>query len=246
VSSLRARLELLCEVNRRLATFTRLDDLLGYATGRTRELFEAEGCALLLLDDARREFRFPVASQSAASHVSAAQLREVRFPAEQGIAGWVVAKDQALAIADVQHDARFYPGVDALTGTTTRSIYCAPLRTSSGNIGVIEVVNPRVQEDGDLPFLEALASDVAVAHEKAALSAALRDEATGLRRLAWLGGVTLVALGVGLAAAAWVAHAARALPAEELVTEPGVLLGGIVALAGIALWLAVRRVPSAA
>jgi GAF domain-containing protein len=246
VSSLRARLELLCEVNRRLATFTSLDEILGYATARTRELFEAEGCALLLLDPARREFRFPVASQSAASHVSATQLREVRFPATQGIAGWVLTNDRAVAIDDVQHDARFYPGVDAATGTTTRSLYCAPLRTGGGNIGVLEVVNPRVHTDGDLAFLEALASDVAVAHEKAAFSAALRDEASGLRRLARLGGATLVVLGLGLAGATWMARAARALPAAEVVTAPGLLLGAAVAVVGMAIAFAVRRVPSVA
>ena len=44
------RLDVLCEVNRRLATFTDLDELLHFATRRARELFDAEGCALSLLD----------------------------------------------------------------------------------------------------------------------------------------------------------------------------------------------------
>jgi GAF domain-containing protein len=237
---------MLCEVNRRLATFTSLDDLLHYATERARELFEAEGCALLLVDDQAGEFRFPVSSQSAMSRTSPARLREVRFPVTQGVAGWVFQQGQAVHIGDVQHDPRFYGGVDATTGTTTRSLIAAPLRTSGGTIGVIEVINPREVGDGDLVFLEALGGDVAIAHERAALSAALREEAVGLRRLARLGGVGLAALGIGVVAAAVVAHGARGLPANELATEPGFLLGAAVAVVGIVLAAAVRRVPSAA
>ncbi len=246
MSSVAARLELLCEVNRRLAAFTDLDELLRYATTRACELFEAEGCALLLVDAARNEFRFPVASLSAASSVSAGRLAEARFPITQGVAGWVLANGQAALIEDAQHDPRFYRGVDTETGLTTRSMIAAPLRTSDGAIGVIEVVNPRAIGEGDLAFLEALGSDIAVAHERATFSAALRAEATGLRRLARLGGMTLVALGVGLVGAAVVAHAARALPLAELTDEPGIYLGGVLALIGIGLAVEVRRVPSAA
>jgi GAF domain-containing protein len=246
VSSAAARLEVLCEVNRRLASFVSLDDLLAWATSRARELFDAEGCALLLVDDEGREFRFPVSSQSATSRASTPKLREIRFPTTQGVAGWVLANGQALHIADAQRDTRFYAGVDASTGTTTRTLMAAPLRTGSGAIGVIEVINPREVGDGDLSFLEALGSTVAVAHEKAALSAALREEAIGLRRLARLGGVGLAALGVGVVAAAVVAHGARGLPANELLSEPGLLLGAAVALVGVVLAVAVRRVPTAA
>ena len=49
------RLDVLCEVNRRLATFTDLDELLHFAARRARELFDAEGCALSLLDRGQRK-----------------------------------------------------------------------------------------------------------------------------------------------------------------------------------------------
>jgi len=48
-------LDVLCEVNRRLATFTDLDELLHFAARRARELFDAEGCALSLLDRGQRK-----------------------------------------------------------------------------------------------------------------------------------------------------------------------------------------------
>lgn len=244
MSSVAARLELLCELNRRLATFGSLDELLTHATSRTRDLFDAEGCAVLLVDHAAREFRFPVSSQRATN--AAARLSEIRFPIQQGVAGWVLANGKAVAIDDVQHDPRFYSGVDRDTGTTTRSLLAAPLVTSEGAIGVIEVINPAGVADGDLAFLDALGSDIAVAHERAAFSAALKSEATGLRRLARLGGISLVALGVGVAFAAAFARAARALPMGQIVTEPGLLIGLLIAAAGLVLLSAVRRVPSTA
>src|SRR5439155_13052634 len=48
------RLDVLSEVNRRLATFTDLDELLHFATRRALELFAAEGCAVSLLDRGHR------------------------------------------------------------------------------------------------------------------------------------------------------------------------------------------------
>ena len=244
MSSVAARLEVLCEVNRRLATFGSLDELLAYATSHARELFDAEGCALLLVDEAAREFRFPVSSQSAASGTSSTQLAEVRFPITQGVAGWVLANGRGVVIDDAQHDPRFYGGVDKSTGSVTRTLIAAPLRTSTGSIGVIEVINPAATAEGDLEFLEAIGSTVAVAHERAAFSASLRNEAAGLRRLARLGGATLISVGIGVVFAVAFARAARALPMGEIVSEPGVLLGILIALGGVALFAGVRRVPS--
>ncbi len=243
MSSVAARLELLCELNRRLATFGSLDELLTHATSRTRELFDAEGCALLLVDHATREFRFPVSSQRATN--AAARLGEIRFPIQQGVAGWVLANGKAVAIDDVQHDPRFYAGVDRDTGTTTRSLLAAPLLTSEGAIGVIEVINPAGVGDGDLAFLEALGSDIAIAHERAAYTATLREEALGLRRLARFGAMAMVAFGLAVAFTVAFARAARALPMREVVMEPGFLIGMLIAAAGLVLLSAVRRVPRA-
>src|SRR5436309_1548845 len=115
------RLHLLYEVTRRLATFTDLDELLRYATGRARELLDAEGAAVMLLDPARREFNFGVASQSETHQATSARLLEIRFPAHLGVAGWVLAHDEAAAVPDAQQDPRFYNGVDQLTNITTHA-----------------------------------------------------------------------------------------------------------------------------
>ena len=221
------RLHLLYEVNRRLTTFDDLDELMRYSTRRTCELFGADGCALLFLDRDKRQFYFPVASQSAAQQAAQERLAEIRFPADQGIAGWVLAHDEAVVVPDVTADPRFYAGVDRATLMTTRALLCAPLRSRSGNIGVLEVVNPAAtaQTTEDLEFLDALAADIAVAHEKAMLYERLRGEVTGLRQVLRMVGLGLLAVGALLWIGGVVGHLAWALPLSELPTRPGILAG---------------------
>jgi GAF domain-containing protein len=231
------RLQLLYEVNRRLATVTDLEELLRYATRRAREVFEAEGCALLLLDAERREFHFPVASQSASGPASESRLAEVRFPADQGVAGWVLAHGESVMVEDVAGDPRFYPGVDQMTRMTTRALLCAPLRTEWGTIGVIEVVNPppgSMSRD-DLDLLEALASDIAVAHEKVQWHERLRGEVISLRQTCRWAGVGLVLVGVVLAVAVAAGQLAWALPFGELLSRPAFWAGLVTALVGLLL-----------
>jgi GAF domain-containing protein len=231
------RLQLLYEVNRRLATFVDLDELIRYTTRRIRELFAAAGCALLLCDRQRGEFRFPVASQSAAQHASEARLAEVRFPIDRGIAGWVLSRGESVAVADVARDPRFFRGVDDATRMTTRALLCAPLRTEKGNIGVIEVVNPSADamDPGDLEFLEALACDFAAAHQKAALHALLRTEVMELRQAMRLAGAGLGVIGLLIAAGAALGHVASALPLHELLTHSGLWVGSVLLAIGAAM-----------
>jgi len=250
VSDASKQLHLLADIGRSLATFTDLDDLVHYATRRTRELFDAEGCALLLLDRERNEFCFPVASQRDAGAVSAAELAEVRFPSHLGIAGWVLANDEGALVADTKTDPRFYDAVDRRTTMHTRSVLCAPLRTREGNIGVIEIVNPSAArlDPGDLEFLDILASEIGVAYEKAALYRELHREMIDLRRFLHAFGVILAGVGVVFALGATFYHRARVLPWSELPSERGILLGVVCIVIGVALfavgqgWMvAVRR-----
>ncbi len=247
------RLHLLYEINRRLTTLADLDELIRYATRRTREVFEAEGCALLLLDRRRHEFHFPVASQSESRQAAQERLAEIRFPADRGVAGWVLSHDEAALVADTTEDERFYADVDKRTDMTTRSLLCAPLRTPSGNIGVLEVVNPPATslKAEDLEFLEAVANDIAVAYEKADLYHRLRGEVIGLRQACAYAGGGLIALGVLFTTGVVLGHLARSLPAVELLRRPalfgglaGVLIG--VALLGVSRGWLVSRAPAGA
>ncbi len=232
------RLHLLYELNRGLTQVRDVDALLQYGAKRVRELFAAEGCAVLLLDRERNELYFPVASEADAA--SEAQLATARFPADRGIAGWMLAHDEAVAVADVASDPRFFGGVDAKTKMHTRSLLGAPLRSDGGTIGVVEVVNPAPQFLGkvDLEFLETVAADVALAYERARLLHELRGEVVGLRQVVRFAGLALGGLGVLSALAALFLHLARALPVVELVYRPGLWVG----LVCVGLGLVLQRV----
>jgi GAF domain-containing protein len=237
------RLRLLYEVSRRLTTFTDLDELLRYATRRTRELFDAEGCSVLLLDRARDQFYFPIASQSESRKSTEARLADVRFPADRGIAGWVLQHQRPLLVPDVQKDERFYGGVDEMTTMQTRSLLCAPMRSHDGSLGVIEVINPGpdVGEE-DLEFLEALASDIAVAHENAALHQKLRGDLGTLRQVCTWGGIVFAVLGVLVGAGTVFGRLASGVPLDELIAQPGAWTALLLMSAGGALAGAARAV----
>src|SRR6185436_16196973 len=139
--------------------------------------------------------------QREGSRVAAARLAELRFPADQGVAGWVLSHGEAVVVPDVGNDPRFYRGIDKATGGTTQTLMAAPLRTEGPSIGVVEVMNPRAGSAGaeDLEFLDAVASDIAVAYAKAELHDRMREEAVTLRRLTRLVGMVLLGAGVFVA-----------------------------------------------
>jgi GAF domain-containing protein len=247
MESLSERLRLLYEISRSLASLTDLDELERFATRRTRELFEADGCSLLLLDRDRNEFFFPISSQREGNFVSSSRLAEIRFPADLGVAGWVLRHGKVVVIPDARNDERFYDGVDQRTGVTTRNIICAPMRTREGTIGVVQVVNaaPDRLTEEDAKFLEALACDIAVAHQQARLVEQLRQETLSLRQVLSIAGAVLCIVGAVVVIGTAFAHLARALPVAQLISRPPFWTGAVSGVAGILLLsygLAARRV----
>src|SRR5262249_49720543 len=214
--------------------------LLRDATNAVREVFHAEGTAILLLDNGGTELRFPVASQAATAAGTEKLLTDLRFPAREGIAGWVLANGQSVAVDDVNKDPRFYPGVAKATGVPTKALLAAPLRSRSETIGVVEVINPAGNrfEPEDAAFLEAVASDIGIAYEKAFLYSELHQEVSSLRGLTRSAGYAVVVVGVLLAATAVFANLAYAMPWPRLFTRPGLWAGVLALVAG---WSLIRR-----
>jgi hypothetical protein len=68
----------------------------------------------------------------------------------KGITGWVAEKGLPLRLIDVSRDERFDPDIDAMGVAAPESILCVPLKTKSGIIGVLKLLN---RKDGH-PFRE--------------------------------------------------------------------------------------------
>jgi len=79
------------------------------------------------------------------------KLMKVRLPPGKGIAGFVFASGQPVAVADVAQDETFYAEVDRATGYSTHTILATPLRVEGETVGVLEFVN-RLGEPPYQPF----------------------------------------------------------------------------------------------
>src|ERR1700741_2028051 len=102
-----------------------MDQLIPFVVAKCREVLEAEGASVLLLDQERNELYFPYISEE--NPEVAKRLASLRFSAELGIAASALKTCATLSIEDAQTDPRFYHGIDRLTGLTTRNLLAAPL-----------------------------------------------------------------------------------------------------------------------
>ena len=239
----RQRLELLYELAKQLASLHDADEMLHHAMARIAEIFAAEGCSILLLDEPRHEFYFYVTAQGRPSAATDAQLHAIRFPAGEGIAGWILEHERGVFVPDTASDERFYSGVDNITGMSTQRLLGAPLKTVSGVIGVVEVVNPQETDnpDDDVAFLEALAADLAVAYEKADLQRRMAREMNEMRQFARIGGILGLVVGGLMMGGTMFAHLARALPMSQALLRPAFAGGLLVTIAGFAMLRGGRR-----
>ncbi|MBI4518978.1 MAG: sigma 54-interacting transcriptional regulator [Deltaproteobacteria bacterium] len=176
------RLALLYEVTAAFNERIDLDELLPLIITKSRELLDAESSALLLLDAERHELYFPYIADVAPDVEQ--RMAQIRFPADRGIAGWVLQHGTPQLVPDVARDPRWYGGVDQQSGMSTQSLLCAPLRTAHGVVGVIELRNKlhAAFSELDLAFLTALAGGIAIAIDNARLYRKLKESEAKLRQ----------------------------------------------------------------
>lgn len=168
----RAR-QALVEASVRLNSLLNLPELLNAIMASASELLGAETSSLLLLDEETNELTFEVATGEAGAGV-----RELRVPADRGIAGWVLRNDEPAVVDDVATDARFYGEIDQSSGFSTRSMLAVPLKIRDKAIGVVEVINKQGDgrfTDRDRDLAVALAAQAAVAIDNARLYQKLAD-----------------------------------------------------------------------
>src|SRR5277367_130975 len=155
---------LIYELGNAFASRLELVPLIELVTSKCREILDADGVSVMLLDAESQELYFPFLSDR--DPKVAERLRRVRVPVGKGIAGEVFQTGRSVMIDNVSSDSHFYSGVDQKTGFTTRSVLAAPLIANEIRLGVIEAVNPLGRDAfsvNDLALLEALAESVAMA-----------------------------------------------------------------------------------
>ena len=103
----------------------------------------SDEASVLVRDGNRGGLKFLVAIGEVAD-----KLLKVRIPPGKGIAGFVFASGQPMAVADVAQEETFYAEVDRATGYSTHTILATPLRVEGEPVGVLEFVNRL----GDPPY----------------------------------------------------------------------------------------------
>jgi GAF domain-containing protein len=101
-----------------------------------RAIFGARASSVLLLDEASEELVF-----EAVVGEGEESLLGMRFPADRGIAGWVLATRTPLVIEDVRKDPRFAADVAEGTGYVPSGLMAAPLLHDEEILGVLEVLD---------------------------------------------------------------------------------------------------------
>jgi GAF domain-containing protein len=146
-------------------------------------LFDAEAASIALHDAASDRLVFTVAAGDQGQGVVGLTIG----PAE-GVAGYVFASGQPLALSDVERDARFGRTTAEQTGYVPRSLVAVPLLDDEGILGVLEVLDKRGGGSFDLRDIElasVFARQAAVAIRSSRIE---RDTATLLRAV--LGALT--------------------------------------------------------
>jgi GAF domain-containing protein len=129
-----------------------------------RRIFHAGAASILLLDHETDELVFTAATGGGDNVLG------MRFPAHQGIAGWVVMTGEAIAVGDVRRDPRWAKDFAQSTGYVPNSIMAAPLLVGDEIEGVLEVLDKASADTfglDDMELLGLFARPAAIAVEQA-------------------------------------------------------------------------------
>ncbi len=135
-----------------------------------KHLFHAAGASISLLDHETNELVFAAAAES--------HLIGMRFPAHQGISGWVVMTGEPIAVGDVRRDPRFARDFAASTGYVPQSIMAVPLIVKEDIEGVLSVLDKASAASfglDDLELLGIFARPAAIAVEQARMAGSIGE-----------------------------------------------------------------------
>ncbi|HEX7944205.1 MAG TPA: adenylate/guanylate cyclase domain-containing protein, partial [Phenylobacterium sp.] len=162
----------LLDVNISISSEMQLGALLNKIVTATTKLIHAERSSLFVHDERSGELVSMVAE--------GVDAREIRFPADRGLAGWCFTNGEVVNLADAYADPRFNREVDAATGYRTKSVLTVPVTTREGRrVGVMQALNHQdgaVFGEDDVERMSAFAAQAAIAIENATLFTEVASE----------------------------------------------------------------------
>ena len=154
----------LVKVGQAVAAEKNIDILIKTIAEETKTALNADRCTIYLYDKETDELYSKVAT--------GLEIKELRMPADKGLAGHVLQTGDTINIKDAYKDERFNYEVDKNTGYRTRNMLCMPIKNFNQEIiGVFQVINKFddyfTTEDEDI--LIAIASSAGISLENAQL-----------------------------------------------------------------------------
>lgn len=154
----------LVNIGQAVAAEKNIDLLIKTIAEETKIALNADRCTIFMYDKENNELYSKVAT--------GLDTKELRIPADKGLAGHVVQTGETINIKDAYNDKRFNPNVDKKTGYRTKTILCMPIKNFNQEIiGVFQVLNKFDEyftpDDEDL--LIAIASSAGISLENAQL-----------------------------------------------------------------------------
>lgn len=170
-----ARLEALVAASLQLSRGVGLNEVLRRILQLVAAQLGCERATVFLFDERTGKLHARQMNAADVDDGAAAARMVIVLEPGTGIAGFVAATGESVAVDDVQNDPRFDSSSDRRTGYVTRTMLCVPLRDPEGNLrGAVQAINSIANRftPADLVYLEAFATLAAVAVEREQLAQA--------------------------------------------------------------------------
>ena len=164
----------LFSISQALHRYRGLDERLQFITREVRDLIGVEGASVILLDEKKQEFYFRESNYDDGQ--IGRKMKEIRFPADKGVAGEVYRTGAPLIVHDTASDPHFFSQVDEKSDFKTRNMLDVPIQIQGRLIGVLCAVNKKEGSfnQPDIDLLAAVANYVALPVENAAIHEELK------------------------------------------------------------------------
>jgi PAS domain S-box-containing protein len=166
--------EALYRVAKALPRYQSLNERLEFIIKEVQDIIGLRGASVILHDERKNEFFFREAVYEDGE--TDKRIKEIRFPADKGVAGYVFRTGKPLIVPDYPNSPYFFGQVDEKSGYRTKNMLDVPIRTPDRIIGVLCAVNKKDGEfdEDDLELLSAIASTVASPIENARINEELK------------------------------------------------------------------------
>ena len=125
----------LVKIGQAVAAEKNINSLIKTIAEETKTALNADRCTVFLYDKENNELYSKVAT-------GLDDVKELRIPADKGLAGHVVQTGETINIKDAYKDKRFNKQIDKKTGYRTKTILCMPIKNFNQEIiGVFQVLN---------------------------------------------------------------------------------------------------------